>query len=87
MTIRVEFYGVARLTAGCAAIQVEARTLREALARLRDDLPAFSSACISEGALLPGYLANVNGQRFTNDPNTPLQDGDSLLILSADMGG
>ena len=34
------------------------------------------------------HIANLsNGERFVTDPATPLEKGDSLLILSADAGG
>jgi len=41
----------------------------------------------SEGSLQPAYTLNINGQRFTTDPATPLRDGDSLILLAVDVGG
>jgi len=29
---------------------------------------------------------SVNGDRFVFNPETPLKDGDTLLLLSADVG-
>ena len=33
------------------------------------------------------YKLSLNGERFVSDPETPLADGDVLLLLSADVGG
>ncbi len=87
MTIRIEFFGLARRNAGCAAIDVEAATLGEAIECVAEALPAVASACFTGRTLSSGYLANVNGKRFTRDPESPLNPGDSVLILSNDMGG
>ena len=87
MSIRVEFYGLARLHAGCAEIDVDATSLGEALERIAGQLPELAATCAANGRLLPGYLANVNGREFTRDPQAHLKPGDTLLILSADMGG
>jgi molybdopterin converting factor small subunit len=37
--------------------------------------------------LHPSIVANLNGDEFVSDPDTPLADDDRLLILSADAGG
>lgn len=87
MTIRVEFFGLARRNAGCAAIDVEAATLGEAIESIGGALPAVAASCFAGRTLKSGYLANLNGKRFTRDPECPLQPGDSVLILSNDMGG
>jgi hypothetical protein len=40
----------------------------------------------SEG-LHPSLAANLNGDEFVSDLETPMAHGDRLLILSADVGG
>ena len=87
MSIRIEFYGIPKQRAGVDAIDVEAATLGEALQQLSEQLPQFADACLSEGRLQPSFLANINGENFTTDPQTPLESGDAVLILSADAGG
>ena len=90
MTIRVEFYGIPRRRAGVAAVSLPAagvRSLREVLALLAESLPELASACFDGDRLRPGYVANLRGDRFVCDPQTPIEPGDSLLILSADVGG
>ena len=87
MTVTVELFGIPRQRADTAAARVEARCLAEAVAALSREFPALAEACFDGGRLRPGYLANLNGERFVSDPATPLADGDALLILSADAGG
>ncbi|MBT6156832.1 MAG: MoaD/ThiS family protein [Planctomycetaceae bacterium] len=87
MSIRVEFYGIARQRAGVEFLELEGNTLGEVFDRLQTQLPEFSAACLKEGELLPGFLANVNGQTFSSKRDTPLNEGDDVLILSADAGG
>lgn len=86
--VRIEFYGIPRQRAGVASIEVDAATVGAALQEAAELLPHFASDCLDgRGRLRAGYLANRNGQAFTTNPEEPLQSGDSLLILSADVGG
>jgi molybdopterin converting factor small subunit len=85
--IRIEFYGIPRKRAGVDSIDVEAATLQEALSGAVAYSPALLACCTADGRLKPGYVANVNGRTFVQDSSTPLDDGDSLLLMSADAGG
>jgi len=89
MPIRVEFYGIARQRAGVPAIELEGHvaTLAGALSELAVRLPEFGRDCVAGERLAASLGANLDGQRFVSDPETPLRDGQSLLILSADAGG
>jgi molybdopterin converting factor small subunit len=88
MSVRVEFYGIPRERAGVEAIELRGpATLGQALAMLRGRLPGLAASCLDDDRLKSGYLANVNGERFTTDPAAILRPGDALLILSADAGG
>lgn len=87
MSVRVEFYGIARQRAGVEFLDVDGKTLGEVFDRLQTQLPKFSAACLKEGELQPGFLANVNGKTFVTKRETPLKEGDAVLILSADAGG
>ena len=87
VTIRVEFYGIPRQRAGVDHVTVEASTLGEALAAAGRKLPTFADACLAGNRLQPGYLANVNGERFTTNSTTRLGPDDVVLVLSADVGG
>lgn len=87
MPVSVEFYGIPRLRAGVDRVEVEAVRLGEVLVNLAGRLPTLGAACIDGETLRPGYLANINGQIFTTNPQAALQPGDCILILSADVGG
>ena len=87
MSIRIEFYGIARQRAGVEFFEVEGKTLGDVFDRLQAELPKFSAACLKDGKLRFGFLANVNGQTFSSKRETPLNDGDAVLFLSADAGG
>ena len=88
MSVRVEFFGIPRERAGVDAVNLRnPATLGHALQMLTTRLPALAASCIADGRLKSGYLANLNGERFTTDPESPLQPGDAVLILSADVGG
>jgi molybdopterin converting factor small subunit len=89
MPIRVEFYGLARQRAGVPALELDLKgqTLGGVLAELAAQLPVFGRECIAGGQLTDALSANLDGQRFISDPKTPVRDGQSLLILSADAGG
>lgn len=93
MQVLVEFYGIPRLRAGRATLELhwgaelKTITLADVLRDLANQLPAFARHCLEDNALGKGYIANLNGHRFVSDPATPISDGASLLILSADAGG
>jgi molybdopterin converting factor small subunit len=42
---------------------------------------------ISVDRLQSSFVANLNGNQFVSDPETPLGKDDCVLILSADAGG
>jgi molybdopterin converting factor small subunit len=82
----VEFLGIPRQRAGVSGFEVEAGTLGQLLSDLKARIPSFADFVI-EDRLGPSFAANLNGDRFVSDPNTPLQPEDCVLILSADAGG
>jgi molybdopterin converting factor small subunit len=82
-SVRVELYDVARRLAGREAIGVEAATLGEAMSALGVACPALGSRIESA----EHWRVSLNGTSFVTDPATPLRDGDSLLVLSAQAGG
>ena len=84
--MQVEFFGVPRQRAGISALDMEAATLGQLLHALAQEIPSLREL-ITVDRLRPGFVANLNGDRFVSDPKTPLGDHDSVLILSADAGG
>lgn len=91
MAIHVEFYGLARQRAGTAELSVhldpDVASLRDVLAAVCERLPVLGQELLKDGRLHPALAANLDGQRFISDPVTPIRDGQSLLIFSADAGG
>ncbi len=87
MTVRIEFFGMARHYAGIDSLEVDAETIQNALQSASQICPSFANACLTDDRLSDGYLMNHNGKQFTSSLETPLAPGDSLLILSSDMGG
>jgi molybdopterin converting factor small subunit len=84
--MHVEFLGVPRQRAGVSEIEVQADTLGQLLGLLSARIPSFSEL-ITVDRLHSALVANLNGERFISDPQTPLRHDDSVLILSADAGG
>ncbi len=87
MSVRVEFFGLARKQAGVEFLDVEADDLGTAILVTGKKLPQLSEACFNGNRMRSGFIVNVNGNEFTNDPMRLLNSGDSILILSADAGG
>lgn len=82
----VEFLGIPRERAGLSEVQIEARTLGQALGMLGERFPSFADLMTADG-LHSSLAANLNGELFVRDLATALADDDHLLILSADAGG
>ena len=87
MSVRVEFFGIARQRAGVEAIDVSADDLGDLFEQLSSRLPHFAESCLDNGRLRSAFIVNVNGTNFTTESTTPLTPGDTVLILSADAGG
>lgn len=87
--MRVELFGIPRHTTGVATVDISppASTLGDLLHIVGTQLPTLEGTILNAGTLQPGYLANINGQRFVSDPSTPLNPSETILILSSDVGG
>lgn len=89
--ITLELFGVPRLRAGVARVPLVAGSVAEALDELGRVCPGLVDSVLFEGRLHPAYLLNLNGERFlTSDQDVgavSLRDGDSLLLMAADVGG
>jgi len=94
MPVTIEFYGIARERVGRDHIDVEGHSLGEVMSELGTQFPEFARDCLSTDDNESGvktlnqfFIASLGKDRFISDPQTPLVDGDFLLILSADAGG
>jgi molybdopterin converting factor small subunit len=85
--IRVEFYEGARTLAGVDAIEVEAATLGEALRAVVAAHPALADRVIDGDRPAAHWRASLRGDLFVDEPATALEDGDTILLVSALAGG
>lgn len=88
----VELFGVARMVAKTAQVTLAlpaGATLAHAFAALAELLPALKGRVIAadEPRLTDGYTCNINGRAFVRAPEATIEQGDTLVILSADAGG
>src|ERR1700677_3115999 len=84
--MHVEFLGIPRQRAGISALEMQADTLGQLLGNLAARIPSLGEL-ISVDRLQSSFVANLNGDQFVSDPETPLGKDDCVLILSADAGG
>jgi molybdopterin converting factor small subunit len=84
--MRVELLGIPRERAGVAEVELHAETLGQLMSTLARRFPPLAELIASD-RLRPSIVANLNGDRFVSDPDTPLGQHDCVLILSADAGG
>lgn len=87
MKIEVELFGIPRSRAGVERTTAAGACLGDVLADLGSRFPALAAACIDGRTLRSGFTANLKGERFTTQPETPLRDGDTVLLMSLDAGG
>jgi molybdopterin converting factor small subunit len=85
--ITIELFGVPRLRAGIGCVRLDASSLASALSALVRICPALDGPVLAGGRVHPAYRVYLNGDRFVSDPETPLAEGDVLLLLAADVGG
>lgn len=87
MQVKVELYGIARVRAGVADTTAIGQSLGDVLGDLAARFPGLAANCIEGRRLRPGFLANLGGQRFVTAQETPLQEGDVVLLMPVDAGG
>jgi hypothetical protein len=85
--VTLEFFGVPRLRAGLAELEVEATTAAEALTAAERLCPGLGGLVLPAGRLAPHCLLSLDGRRFLTDLAERLPPGARLLLLSADAGG
>jgi len=85
--LRVELYGIARLRAGVATVEVEARTAEEALAALAARCPGLAPDVVDGGRLTAAFALSLNGEVFLDAAAVAVAEGDVLLVVDAHAGG
>lgn len=84
--IRIEFLGMPRQYANCDSIEVAGTTIDSVLVALATQLPQVAEKCLAGSRVRKGYLLGING-RFDFDCQDQLNSGDTIQLLSADVGG
>ena len=87
MQVVVELFGILRARAGTAQTSAVGHNLGDVLADLAKKFPRLAESCIDGRALRSGFIANLGAERFVTSPETPLSEGDTILLLSLDAGG
>jgi molybdopterin converting factor small subunit len=87
MQVAVEFFGIPRARAGLAQTSAVGANLGDVLADLAAKFPSLGETCIKGRSLRPGFIVNLGAERFVTLPETPLREGDTVLLLSLDAGG
>jgi molybdopterin converting factor small subunit len=87
MQVAVELFGIPRARAGVAQTLATGSNLGDVLADLGNRFPSLAESCIDGRSLRPGFIVNLGAERFVTAPDTPLREGDTVLLLSLDAGG
>jgi molybdopterin converting factor small subunit len=87
MQVVVELFGIPRARAGLAQTSAVGDNLGDVLADLATRFPQLAETCIDGRFLRAGYIVNLCADRFVTSPETPLSEGDTILLLSLDAGG
>ena len=87
MQVSVELFGIPRARAGLAQTSAVGSNLGDVLADLARKYPPLAEICIDGRSLRPGFIVNLSAERFVSSPETPLSEGDTVLLLSLDAGG
>jgi molybdopterin converting factor small subunit len=85
--VTVELYGMPRQRAGRSELRVSAGTAAAALRAAAALCPGLGAVLRTDGGLSRHCLLSLNGREFLTDLTRPLEEGDRLLLLSADAGG
>ena len=87
MQVMVELFGIPRARAGIESTVAIGSNLGDVLADLASRFPQLAETCIDGRELRAGYIANLRAEQFVTSADTPLSEGDTLLLLSLDAGG
>jgi molybdopterin converting factor small subunit len=83
----VELYGTLRIRTGQASVPVHAATIRAAMRALAETRPEIGRLLPPVEQLALTHRFSINGRGVTTDLDTPLVEGDRLILFSASVGG
>jgi molybdopterin converting factor small subunit len=87
MRVAVELFGIPRSRVGLTRTTATGANLGDVLTDLARNFPQLAETCIDGRTLRPGFVMNLNADRFVTSPELPLSEGDTLLFMSLDAGG
>ncbi len=87
MRVAIEFFGIPRARAGVAQTTAVGSNLGDVLDDLAKNFPSLADTCINGRMLRPGFIMNLGAERFVTSSETPLSEGDTVLLMSLDAGG
>ena len=87
MQVEVELFGIPRARAGVVRTTAEGSNLGDVLADLAGKYPQLAETCIDGRSLRSGFIVNLGAKQFVTSPETPLADGETVLLMSLDAGG
>jgi molybdenum cofactor guanylyltransferase len=90
LSVSVELFGVARMLTKTQLVSLDlaqGATLAQVFSSLADKFPVLVGRVINSEGLITGYTCNINGPNFVRAPDTKVNSGDKIFILSADAGG
>ena len=85
--IRVELFGTLRVRSGQSYVPMHANTIRTAMSALMRSHPGIARLLPPLDQLSDSHRFSINGKTVTTDLDTPLREGDTLLLFSATVGG
>jgi molybdopterin converting factor small subunit len=85
--IRLELFGSLRIRSGQTHVPMRADTIRTAMTALLKSHPALVRLLPPIEELPESHRFSINGTVVTTDLDTPLQEGDNLMLFSATVGG
>jgi hypothetical protein len=85
--IEFELYGSLRIRTGFAQIPLRADSIRTAVLALLRLQPAIERLLPPVDHLADSHRFSINGSAVTTDLDTPLREGDHLILFSASVGG
>ena len=85
--VSVELYGSLRIRSGQSRIELRADTIRTAMEVMLRVHPALAKRLPPVHQLTENHRFSINGHVITTDLDTPLKEGDHLILFSASVGG
>ena len=85
--VGVELYGSLRIRSGRSRIPMRADSIRTAMSVLLLAEPGLKRLLPPVDQLAENHRFSINGRTITTDLDTPLQEGDLLILFNASVGG